>query len=181
MDRNFAYQIAVFFILFACWIVFSGLFDRFHLMLGVVSCYLATWMSSDLMFRNRKASFRVRLREVLCLPGYMVWLIKEIFVANLHVLRLALEALADVHPVDAIAVARFYGVGSEPRLDAPQLAALLGRELNAVHLVLHAARRRLRVRIVAEVRGTTGRDADHDDEMRLIVAAIEAVRPGLTR
>ncbi len=100
MDRNLFYQIAIFFMLLAMWLVFSGQFDRFHVSLGVLSCYLVTWMSSDMLFLKRDISYQIRLREASRLPGYLAWLLYEVVVANVHVLRLALHprGLDDVKP-----------------------------------------------------------------------------------
>lgn len=100
MDRNVFYQIAIFFILLAIWLVFSGQFDRFHVSLGILSCYLVTWWSSDMLFPKRDVSFGVRWREASRLPGYLSWLLYEILVANVHVLGLALHprGMSDVQP-----------------------------------------------------------------------------------
>ncbi len=91
MDRNVFYQIAIFFILLATWLVFSGQFDRFHVTLGVLSCFLVTWMSSDMLFQKRGIPFVIRWRQASRIPGYVGWLLYEILVANVHVLRLALH------------------------------------------------------------------------------------------
>ena len=91
MDRNVFYQLAIFCILLATWLVFSGQFDRFHVTLGVLSCFLVTWMSSDMFFPKRDIPFGIRWREAPRLPGYLSWLLYEILVANVHVLRLSLH------------------------------------------------------------------------------------------
>lgn len=100
MDRNFSYQAAIFCILLAIWLVFSGQFDGFHVSLGILSCFTVTWMSSDFLFRNREVSSRTRWREVSRLPGYLAWLLYEILLANFHVLRLAFQPgeMEDVKP-----------------------------------------------------------------------------------
>ena len=100
MARNVFYQIGIFFILLATWLVFSGQFDGFHVSLGILSCILVTWMSSDLLFPKRDTPLKARWREVWRLPGYMAWLTYQIFVANVHVLRLALHprGLREVKP-----------------------------------------------------------------------------------
>ncbi len=100
MDRNVSYQAVVFAILLSIWLVFSGQFDGFHVSLGVLSCFVVTRMSSDFLFSDREVSLRVRWREALRLPGYLAWLLYEILLANLHVLRLAFQPgeMADVEP-----------------------------------------------------------------------------------
>jgi multicomponent Na+:H+ antiporter subunit E len=87
---HYWYQIAVFVILMGIWMIFSGLFDAFHLSLGVVSSLLVTWFSSGLLFQDREKSAGVRFREFIRIPGYVAWLLYEIVIANVHVLRLAL-------------------------------------------------------------------------------------------
>ncbi len=100
MDRNFAYRVAVFCLLMPVWLVFSGQFDAFHVSMGALSCFVVTWMSSDLAFRNREATARSRWREATRFPGYLAWLLYEIVLANLHVLRLAFQpgGMEDVKP-----------------------------------------------------------------------------------
>jgi len=71
------------------WVVFSGLIDGFHLTLGVISCGLVTWMSSDLLFDDRAIGLRDRLREALRGTLYLAWLLWQIVLANLHLLKLA--------------------------------------------------------------------------------------------
>jgi len=80
--------------------MFSGLFDPFHLTLGVISSALVTWVSSDLLFQDRSRSWRVLWREAWLGAGYGLWLTYEVMLANLHVLRLALhpKGLRDVKP-----------------------------------------------------------------------------------
>jgi multicomponent Na+:H+ antiporter subunit E len=100
MDRDFSYQAAIFCILLAIWLVFSGQFDAFHVSLGILSCFVVTWMSSDFLFPNREVPMKIRWREASRLPGYVVWLLYEIVLANLHVLRLAFQPgkMEDVEP-----------------------------------------------------------------------------------
>ena len=100
MDRNFSYQAAIFCVLLAIWLVFSGQFDGFHVSLGILSCFVVTWISSDFLFRDRETSLKIRWREASRLPGYIGWLFYEIVLANLHVLRLSFQPgeMADVKP-----------------------------------------------------------------------------------
>ena len=94
------YRILTFCLLFLLWLVLSGLFDPFHLTLGLISCALVTWMSSDLLFQDTSVSLSARFRQFARLPGYSLWLLYEIFLANLYVFRLSLrpQGLGDVRP-----------------------------------------------------------------------------------
>jgi multicomponent Na+:H+ antiporter subunit E len=75
-----------FLVMFAMWLIFSGRFDVFHLILGIFSCAIVSLLSGDLLFPvtpDRRLPI-VWLRYV----GYIPWLLYQIFLANLHVLYL---------------------------------------------------------------------------------------------
>lgn len=95
------YSLLSFSLLFLVWIVFSGKFDWFHLTLGILSAAFVTYFSSDLYFTDRRIGFLERLRQSARFCSYLVWLLYQIFLANLHVLRLALwpNALTEIDPV----------------------------------------------------------------------------------
>ncbi len=84
------YRIAIFLILFGTWMVFSGLFDAFHLTLGAISCLVVTLISSSFFFEDREAGVGQRLQQILRIPGYLLWLLYQIALSNLHILKLAL-------------------------------------------------------------------------------------------
>lgn len=83
------YRMIVFGLLMVIWVIFSGLMDGFHLTLGVISCGLVTWMSSDLLFDDREIGLRDRLRQAMRATLYLTWLLWQIILANLHLLKLA--------------------------------------------------------------------------------------------
>lgn len=79
--------VLTFIIMFVLWVVLSGRFDAFHLSLGIISCLIVAYFSSDLLFKSP---------NVKMLPGlwirfalYVPWLLYQIFLANLHLLYLA--------------------------------------------------------------------------------------------
>ncbi len=84
-----------FLILSGFWILLSGNFDAFHLILGALSCGLVSFLSHDLLFQKRdeKGRLATAWRFVLYLP----WLFWQIFLANLHVASLALHPRASDH------------------------------------------------------------------------------------
>ena len=96
--RHILYRGIVFAMLMVVWCIFSGFFDGFHLTLGVISCGLVTWMSSDLLFENRSGSLLQRLVQFWRLLGYCFWLVWQIFLANLHLLRLAFSSRSALQP-----------------------------------------------------------------------------------
>jgi multicomponent Na+:H+ antiporter subunit E len=85
------YRVLIFLLLMAIWMIFSGLFDAFHLTLGVISAGLVTWMSGDMLFVDREAGVGARLRQGFRLGGYVVWMLWQILLANFHLLWLSLS------------------------------------------------------------------------------------------
>lgn len=63
--------------------------DAFHLGLGVICCGFVAWLSTDLVFGNTSKGLRARLVEAFRFIGYAVWLLWQVVLANIHVLKLA--------------------------------------------------------------------------------------------
>ncbi len=94
--------IITFLIMFGFWLIFSGKFDLFHLSLGIISCLLVTYLSSDLLFPiGLKTDF---LAFWIRFALYVPWLLYQILLANLYVLRLAfhprMKDLIDPHIIE---------------------------------------------------------------------------------
>lgn len=89
--------IITFIILFSCWIIWSGIFDAWHLTLGVISCSLVTYMSSDLLFKREKFVSKDRV-EVIRFIKYIPWLLYQIILANFHVAKLVLNPKMPIQP-----------------------------------------------------------------------------------
>lgn len=85
------YRLAIFLLFFGIWVIFSGQFDAFHLTLGFLSSVLITVISSDFLFADRSRSLGKRIREACLFPGYFLWLLYQILLSNIHVLKLALS------------------------------------------------------------------------------------------
>jgi len=79
--KNFGPYVVTFFIMFGVWVVLSGKFDPFHLSLGVISCAIVAYLSADLLRPSMRGLLILLVRWV----PYLLWLMKEIFKANLHV------------------------------------------------------------------------------------------------
>lgn len=94
------HRIITFALLLAAWLVLSGIYDVFHLSLGVFSCGFVTWMSSDLLFDDRSPGLGTRLAQAWRLTGYLAWLLWQVVLSNLHLLKLALlpGGMAEVKP-----------------------------------------------------------------------------------
>jgi len=82
-------RVHVFVMLMAIWVILSGNLDMAHLGMGVISCLFVTIIAGDLMFLEEKKSTAKRLKQTVALLFYIPWLIWEIVLANIHVLRLA--------------------------------------------------------------------------------------------
>ena len=72
-----------FVIMFAIWVVLSGQFDGFHLSLGLVSCAIVAYLSSDLLFGSRAGEGLIM--QWLRFIRYIPWLLIQVFKASFHV------------------------------------------------------------------------------------------------
>jgi len=79
---------AVTFVIMALtWVVLSGQFDPFHMSLGVISCAIVAWFSTDLLFppESQGTISGTWFRFIIYVP----WLIWEIIKANIWLMYLA--------------------------------------------------------------------------------------------
>ncbi|MFO7717161.1 MAG: Na+/H+ antiporter subunit E [Thermodesulfobacteriota bacterium] len=78
---HFLFTAAIF---FGVWIILSGRFDIIHLLYGLFSSLLVAYFSSDLLFIC--SEIRCILPHWLRFLFYLPFLLKEIFIANVHML-----------------------------------------------------------------------------------------------
>ena len=87
------YQVSTFALTFLIsmftWVLLSGKFDSFHLGLGVLSSAMVAHFSRDLLFSSGTLVGLPRL--TIKFIAYLPWLMWQIVLANLHVLRIALS------------------------------------------------------------------------------------------
>jgi multicomponent Na+:H+ antiporter subunit E len=76
-----------FVLLFALWVVLSGKFDVLHLTLGIISSALVGYFSGDLLFSSMQGAGSRGLSRRFVL--YIPWLIYQILLSSLHLLRLS--------------------------------------------------------------------------------------------
>lgn len=81
-------KFATFVIMLIFWIVMSGMFDGFHLTLGVLCCLLVAYFSSGLFFPREN---QPRLRGLIGITLYLPYLIWQIILANLQVAYITLH------------------------------------------------------------------------------------------
>ena len=82
--------------LFAFWLVLSGHSEPLILFFGVFSCLLVTYLAWR-MDREDQYVFRIRLTWRIF--GYILWLIREIFRANVAVARIILNPRLPISPI----------------------------------------------------------------------------------
>ncbi|KPK31469.1 MAG: hypothetical protein AMK69_00245 [Nitrospira bacterium SG8_3] len=85
--RVFLYPfVLTFVIMFGIWVLLSGKFDPFHLSLGLLSCAIVSYLSSDFLFPSpRTTGLLPQWLLFIRFVRYIPWLMLEIIKANLHV------------------------------------------------------------------------------------------------
>lgn len=63
----------------------------FHLALGLISVFIVVKWSGDLIFSHQRPSLLIWVTQVFHFSRYLIWLIWQIIVANILVLRIALS------------------------------------------------------------------------------------------
>ncbi|MDZ4184177.1 MAG: Na+/H+ antiporter subunit E [Desulfuromonadales bacterium] len=81
-------KVATFIVMAGFWILVSGMFDAFHLILGLLCCLLIAFLSADLLFGP---DFKVRFSQALGMSLYLPWLFWQILLANLQVAYIVLN------------------------------------------------------------------------------------------
>lgn len=82
-------KFATFVVMLFFWVVLSGMFDLFHLSLGVLSCLIIAHFSHDLLFYGAdKARW---FSGFLGIIKYLPWLFYQIILANIEVAYVVLH------------------------------------------------------------------------------------------
>lgn len=87
--KNWTSVVVVFFILGLFWVIFSGIFDVFHLTLGVICCAVVSYFSHDLILQDPEGTDR--WKKAGRFARYVPWLIYQVVLANFHVAYLVLS------------------------------------------------------------------------------------------
>ncbi len=85
-DRIFSFTLR-FLILYATWLLLSGMYDPFHMILGAFCCVFVNILSTG-MFPPEARRLR-RAKPFMRCFIYMPWLVWEVAKANIRMLRLA--------------------------------------------------------------------------------------------
>jgi multicomponent Na+:H+ antiporter subunit E len=82
--------------LFGLWILLSGHYEPLILGFGVFSSVLVSYLAWRM---DREDHFAFRVPLSLRLPGYLLWLLKEMFKANVNVSRIILTPSLPISPI----------------------------------------------------------------------------------
>jgi multicomponent Na+:H+ antiporter subunit E len=82
--------------LFCFWLILSGHYEPLILSFGVFSCVLVTYVAFR-MDREDRFAFVVPLS--FRFVGYLLWLVKEVFKANVNVARIILNPHLPISPI----------------------------------------------------------------------------------
>ena len=85
--------------MFIFWLLWSGLYDPFHVILGIFSSIIVVYWTGHLFVETKK-SVGLRLVQWLRFESYSLWLLWQIILANLQVFRLAFHpnVLKELNP-----------------------------------------------------------------------------------
>ena len=75
-----------FILTFSIWLLLSGRFDAFHVGLGVISCGIISVSSGRMIFGGLELKHLVTIAPRFV--AYIPWLLYQIFLANIHVMKL---------------------------------------------------------------------------------------------
>jgi multicomponent Na+:H+ antiporter subunit E len=82
-------------ILAATWLLWSGLYKPLVVGLGVFSCVLSVYLAHRMGFFRHQAILGLLPR----LPGYWLWLLREIIISSLEVAKLILKPSLPISPM----------------------------------------------------------------------------------
>ena len=82
-------KLVTFIIMLFFWVLLSGMFDAFHLTLGVISCLLVSFCSHDLLFYSKPG--KAWMKSLLGILLYLPWLFYQICVASIEIAYIVLH------------------------------------------------------------------------------------------
>lgn len=82
-------KFAIFVVMLIFWVILSGMFDAFHLTLGVICCLLVAHFSGKMLFEGLKVE--VRAKQIFGMLAYGPWLLWAIVLSSLEVAYIVLH------------------------------------------------------------------------------------------
>ena len=91
---TFRHMAGLFLVLVISWILWSGIYSPLVLGLGLFSCCLSTYLA------HRMGFFRhtLHLHSLLRIPGFWLWLLRDIVKSSLEVARVILSPSLPINP-----------------------------------------------------------------------------------
>lgn len=83
-------RFVTFVVMLAFWLLWSGMFDAFHITLGVISSGIVAIWTGRLFLESHK-TIQQRFNEWIKFEIYSFWLLWQIIIANIQVLKLAFQ------------------------------------------------------------------------------------------
>jgi len=97
LKSNWLNYIGFTLLLLGFWIAVSGTFDLPQLVVGLVSAAFVVYFNRTLLITSQERP-AVTLKNVLWLTGYILVLVKEIFIANFQIAWLVLHPKMPIYP-----------------------------------------------------------------------------------
>ncbi len=88
LEFNLMNRFITFIVILTFWLFWSGMFDAFHITLGIISAIIIVRWTGHL-FVESKQNFSIRIKEWLKFEIYALWLLWQIILANIQVFKLA--------------------------------------------------------------------------------------------
>lgn len=85
------YYFLTFVLLYGIWLLLSGLFDPFHMTLGLISTLIVTLTSTKTLFGDQSRPLGNYLALAGRALGYTGWLLWQVVLSNLQVFALAMD------------------------------------------------------------------------------------------
>lgn len=82
-------KLATFAVMLGFWVILSGMFDAFHMTLGVISCLLVAHFSGAMLFEGLRVE--VRAKQIFGMLAYLPWLLWAIVLSSLQVAYIVLH------------------------------------------------------------------------------------------
>lgn len=82
-------KFVTFVIMFFFWVLLSGMFDAFHLTLGIVSCLLVSFCSHELLFYGKPD--KAWMKRLMGVVLYSPWLFFQICLASIEISYIVLH------------------------------------------------------------------------------------------
>ena len=84
-----------FFIMVIFWVLLSGLFDKFHILSGLICCLIVTFLSHDLLVKGKSKKILLKSARLFF---YVPWELWQIVLANIDVAYRVLHPRMPIDP-----------------------------------------------------------------------------------